>query len=50
MMAVYRRALGCPQTPSPREGQLGTGPFFGEESCFARKASAEDVDLSPFAA
>jgi hydrogenase maturation protein HypF len=25
----------------------GTGPFFGEKTCFARKASTENMDLSP---
>ena len=28
----------------------GTGPFFGRKSCLAKKASAENMDLSPFAA
>ena len=29
---------------------MGTGPFFGGESCLARKTSSENMDLSPFAA
>ena len=29
---------------------MGTGPFFGGKSCLAKKTSAENMDLSPFAA
>ena len=29
---------------------MGTGPFFGGKSCLAQKTSAENMDLSPFAA
>ena len=28
----------------------GTGPFFGGKSCLSQKTSAENMDLSPFAA
>ena len=29
---------------------MGTGPFFGRKSCLAKKTSADNMDLSPFAA
>ena len=29
--------------------RLGTGPFFGRKTCFARKSPAENMDLSPSA-
>ena len=31
-----------------RRRWLGTGPFFGGKTCLARKAPAENMDLSPF--